>query len=126
MDQADLPVVSSTMHPRVTDDKDKRGMVTSVKAMMSAKAGKNSEAEATIQHAIEIGHHTFYNIASAYALMNEPDQAMKWLQATADEGFPNFPLLEGDARLDNLRKDPRFIAFMAQQKQQWEQFGATL
>jgi hypothetical protein len=43
------------MHPRVTNDKDKGGMVTSVKAMMSAKAGKNSEAEATIQHAIEIG-----------------------------------------------------------------------
>jgi hypothetical protein len=48
VDQADLPVVSSTMHPGVTDDKDKGGMVTSVKAMMSAKAGKNSEAEATI------------------------------------------------------------------------------
>jgi tetratricopeptide (TPR) repeat protein/tRNA A-37 threonylcarbamoyl transferase component Bud32 len=112
--------------------KDKGGMVTSVKAMMSAKAGKNSEAEATIQHAIEIGrgyahfHHTSYNIASAYSLMNKPEQAMKWLQVTADEGFPNYPLFEGDAQLDNLRKDPRFIAFMAQQKRQWEQFVATL
>jgi serine/threonine protein kinase/Flp pilus assembly protein TadD len=112
--------------------KDKGGMVTSVKAMMLAKAGKNSEAETTIQHAIEIGrgyahfHHTSYNVASAYALMNEPEQAMKWLQVTADEGFPNYPLFEGDAQLDNLRKDPRFIAFMAQQKQQWEHFSATL
>jgi serine/threonine protein kinase/Tfp pilus assembly protein PilF len=112
--------------------KDKGGMVTSVKAMMLTKAGKNSEAEATIQHAIEIGrgyahfHHTSYNIASAYALMNEPEQAMKWLQVTADEGFPNYPLFEGDAQLDNLRKDPRFIAFMAQQKQQWEHYSATL
>src|ERR1022692_1516584 len=112
--------------------KDKGGMVTSVKAMMLAKAGKNSEAEATIQHAIEIGrgyahfHHTSYNIASAYALMNEPEQAMKWLQVTADEGFPNYPLFEGDAQLDNLKKDPRFTAFMVQQKQQWEHFSATL
>jgi serine/threonine protein kinase/Tfp pilus assembly protein PilF len=112
--------------------KDKGGMVTSVKAMMLAKAGKNSEAEATIQHAIEIGrgyahfHHTSYNIASAYALMNEPVQAMKWLQVTADEGFPNYPLFAGDAQLDNLKKDPRFIAFMTQQKQQWERFSATL
>jgi hypothetical protein len=47
-DQANLPVVSSTMHPGVTNDKDKGRMVTSVKAMMSAQAGKNSEAEATI------------------------------------------------------------------------------
>jgi hypothetical protein len=83
--------------------KDKGGMVTNVKAIMLAKAGKNSEAEATIQHAIEIGrgyahfHHTSYNIASAYALMNEPKQTMKWLQVTADEGFPNYPLFEGDA-----------------------------
>jgi serine/threonine protein kinase/Tfp pilus assembly protein PilF len=111
---------------------DKGGMVTSVKAVMLAKAGKNHEAEATIQRAIEIGrgyahfHHTSYNIASAYALMKEPEQAVKWLQVTADEGFPNYPLFEGDAQLDNLKKDPRFMAFMAQQKQQWEYFGATL
>ena len=112
--------------------KDKGGMVTSVKAMMLANSGKNSEAEDTIQHAIEIGrgyahfHHTSYNIASAYALMNEPEQAMKWLQVTADEGFPNYPLFASDAQLDNLKKDPRFTAFMTQQKQQWERFSATL
>ena len=38
-----------------------------------------------------------------------PEQAMKWLQVTADEGFPNYPLFEGDAQLDNLRKDPRLL-----------------
>jgi tetratricopeptide (TPR) repeat protein len=111
--------------------KDEGGAVTSVKAMMLAKAGKKREAEATIQHAIEIGrgyahfHHTSYNIASAYALMNQPEQAMKWLQVTADEGFPCYPLFEGDANLDNLREDVRFISFMATQKQQWKHF-ATL
>ena len=35
--------------------KDEGGAVTSVKAMMLAKAGKRAEAEAVIQHAIEIG-----------------------------------------------------------------------
>jgi len=109
--------------------KDEGGAVTSVKAMMLAKAGKKREAEATIQHAIEIGrgyahfHHTSYNIASAYALMNQPEQAMKWLQVTADEGFPCYPLFEGDANLDNLRLDVRFISFMATQKQQWKHFA---
>jgi len=112
--------------------KDEGGQVISVKAMMLAKAGKQREAEAAIQHAIDIGrgyihfHHTSYNIASAYALMHQPDPALKWLQVTAEEGFPNYPLFEGDANLDNLRKDPRFIAFMANQKQQWERFNATL
>jgi tetratricopeptide (TPR) repeat protein len=112
--------------------KDEGGQVISVKAMMLAKAGKQREAEAAIQHAIDIGrgyihfHHTSYNMASAYALMNQPEPAMKWLQVTAEEGFPNYPLFEGDANLDNLRKDPRFIAFMANQKQQWEHYNATL
>ena len=71
-------------------------------------------------------HHTSHNIASAYALMDEPEQAMKWLQVTADEGFPNYLLFEGDAQSNKLRNDPRFIALMAQQKQRWERFSATL
>ena len=112
--------------------KDKGGMVTSVKAMMLAKAGKQREAEDTMQRAVEIGrgyahfHHTSYNMASAYALMNQPEPAMKWLQVTADEGFPCYPLFEGDANLDNLRKDARFISFMTKLKQQWEHYNATL
>jgi eukaryotic-like serine/threonine-protein kinase len=112
--------------------KDEGGLVTSVKAMMLAKAGKNREAEETIQRALQIGrgyahfHHSSYNIASAYALMHQPDPALKWLQVTADEGFPCYPLFEGDANLDNLRRDPRFISFMAKLKLQWEHYDATL
>lgn len=55
-------------------------MVTSVQAMMLAKAGKQREAEDTIRRAIDIGrgyahfHHTAYNIASAYALMISPSK----------------------------------------------------
>jgi serine/threonine protein kinase len=111
---------------------DEGGLVTSVKAMMLAKAGKEREAEDAIQRAIEIGrgyahfHHTSYSIASAYALMNRPDPALKWLQVTAEEGFPCYPLFEGDTNLDNLRKDPRFVSFMANMKQLWEHYNATL
>jgi tetratricopeptide (TPR) repeat protein len=100
--------------------------------MMLAKAGKPREAEEVIQRALEIGrsyahfHHTSYNIASAYALMNQPDEALKWLQVTADEGFPCYPLFENDANLDSLRKNAKFISFMASLKQQWEHYKATL
>jgi tetratricopeptide (TPR) repeat protein len=111
---------------------DEGGLVTSVKAMMLAKAGKEREAEDTIRRAIEMGrgyahfHHTSYSIASAYSLMHRPEEALKWLEVTADEGFPCYPLFEGDSNLDNLRKDPRFISFMTKQKQQWEHYSATL
>jgi len=111
---------------------DEGGNVTSVKAMLLAKAGREPEAEETIQRAIEIGkdfqhfHHTTYNLASAYALLNKRDEALKWLEFTADDGFPCYPLFENDANLNNLRKDERFIGFMAKLKQQWERYNAAL
>jgi len=115
-----------------TYPRDQGGAVTSVRAMILAAAGKQREAEAAIQHAIEIGrgyahfHHTSYNIASAYALMKQPEAALKWLQVTADEGFPCYPMFQRDANLDNLRNDMRFASFMSQQRQQWEYYTATL
>jgi eukaryotic-like serine/threonine-protein kinase len=111
---------------------DEGGNVTSVRAMLLAKAGKEREAEETIERAVEIGqgfihfHHTAYNIASAYALLNKPEQAIKWLQIANDDGFPCYPFFEKDPNLNNLRKDERFIAFMSKLKQQWERYQATL
>jgi len=58
--------------------------------------------------------------------MHRPEPAIKWLQVAAEEGFPCYPLFEGDANLDNLRKDARFISFMATLKRQWEHYNATL
>jgi tetratricopeptide (TPR) repeat protein len=112
--------------------KDEGGVGTSVKAMILAKAGKVHESEEAIQHAQELGknfghfHHTTYNIASAYALMNKPDEALKWLQFTTDDGFPCYPLFENDANLNPLRRDERFITFMAKLKQRWERYKATV
>jgi predicted Zn-dependent protease len=103
----------------------------SVQAMILAKLGNPQDAENAIQRALAIGrgmqhfHHTTYNVASAYAMMNKPDDAMKWLQFTADDGFPCYPLFAQDAQLNTLRKDDRFIAFMAQLKQQWERYKAN-
>lgn len=111
---------------------DEGGGMTSFKAMLLAKAGKQSEAEDAVRRAIDIGkdfghfHHTAYNIATVYAFLNKPDVAIEWLQKTADEGFPCYPLFENDKNLDSLRKDERFIAFMEKQKQQWEHYKATL
>ena len=115
-----------------TYPKDEGGAVTSVRAMLLAKAGKKREAEEAIQRAIVIGqgfghfHHTAYNIASTYALLNQPDDAVRWLRAAAEDGFPCYPLFEGDHSLDNLRKNPGFILFMEKERAQWERYKATL
>ena len=106
--------------------------MTSVKAMLLAKAGKTSEAETAINRAEEIGrdfghfHHTAYNIASAYVLLKQPDKAVDYLQMAADDGFPCYPLFDSDEGLKNLRQDARFIALLSQLKQRWERYNSTL
>ena len=111
---------------------DEGGTVTSVKAMLLAKAGNARDAEKAIQRAIEIGrgfghfHHTAYNIASAYALLNKPNEAMRWLQTAADDGFPCYPLFEQDRNLNSLRTDKRFVAFLAQMRARLQRYDATL
>ena len=49
-------------------------------------------------------HHTAYHIACAYAHMNKPDQAMKWLEVASVDGFSCYSLFEKDANLNSLRQ----------------------
>jgi tetratricopeptide (TPR) repeat protein len=111
---------------------DEGGVATSVKAMILAQKGKSADAEAAIHHAEEIGrdfghfHHTAYNIASAYAILKKPDQAVDYLQLAADDGFPCYPLFENDEVFKDIRQYPRYIALIAKLKQQWERYNATL
>ena len=111
---------------------DNRGLFTSLQAILAASEGQHREAEEKIQSAIERGkgfghfHHTAYHIACAYALMNRHDQAIKWLESVAKEGFPCYVLFERDHNLDNLRQDARFQALLAKMKQQLEQHKRAL
>lgn len=111
---------------------DEGGLLTAIEAMLAASDGDTVKAEQKIMKAAELGknyihfHHTEYAIASAYAIMNKRTQAMDWLQRTADDGFPCYPLFQRDPNLQNLRQDPHFIAFMAKLKEQWERYRATL
>jgi TolB-like protein/DNA-binding winged helix-turn-helix (wHTH) protein/Tfp pilus assembly protein PilF len=111
---------------------DEGGVATAMQAMLLADEGKKGEAERTIQAAIKRGegfghfHHTAYAIGSAYALMNNREQAIRWLRSAAEDGFPCYPMFQNDSTLDSLRSDPRFISFMAELKKQWEHYKAVL
>jgi hypothetical protein len=61
-----------------------------------------------------------------YALLHRPDSAVQWLHRVADGGMPCYPLFNGDPFLDNIRNDPGFIAFLREQRTQWERFRSTL
>jgi tetratricopeptide (TPR) repeat protein len=109
-----------------------RGLFASLQAVMAASAGQPRVAEEKIKFAIERGkgfghfHHTAYHIACAYAIMNKPDEAIKWLESAADDGVPCYVLFQRDHNLDSLRQDERFKAFMEKTKEHWEKYKALM
>lgn len=111
---------------------DNRGLFTSLQAILAASAGQHREAEEKIESAIQRGkgfghfHHTAYHIACAYAIMNRHDEAMRWLESAANDGFPCYVLFERDRNLDNLRQDARFQALLARLKQERERYKSAL
>lgn len=111
---------------------DEGGSFTSLKALLLARAGKQQEAEDAINRAIQIGngfghfHHTAYNVASTYAALNKPDEAVKWLENAAENGFPNYLYIEIDPNLNNIRKNRRFVEFTIKLKSKWERFKAQI
>jgi len=114
------------------DPDDRGGLLASMQALLAVAERNPHKAEEWIREALtkEQGyshfHHTAYIIGSAYARMNKPELALKYLQQAADDGFPCYTLFERDANLDNLRSHPPFTNFMTQQKKQWEYFKAKL
>ena len=111
---------------------DNRGLFTSLQAMFAAADGQPRVAEEKIKLAIERGkgfghfHHTAYHIACAYALMNRKEEAIKWLESAADNGFPCYVLFATDHNLDSLRQHPRFQQFMARMKHDWEKYKTLM
>jgi hypothetical protein len=53
-----------------------------------------------------------YNAACAAAVTGHTDEALVWLDRTAEAGYRDTAHLEVDNDLDSLRDDPRFTAFV--------------
>ncbi|MDQ3687738.1 MAG: winged helix-turn-helix domain-containing protein [Acidobacteriota bacterium] len=124
---------SATLEQFLRDyPEDSGGLFTSIEAVLAASSGQERMAEDKIKSAVERGkgfghfHHTAYHIACAYALMNKPEQSIKWLEAAAEDGFPCYPLFERDGNLDNVRQDASFVTLMAKLRQQWENYRTML
>jgi tetratricopeptide (TPR) repeat protein len=111
--------------------KDEGGVGTSVRAMILATSGRVKEAEQAIAKADEIGrdfghfHHTAYNLAAASAMLGKQDDAIRYLQLAADDGFPCYPLFANDESFKSLRSNSQFVALLAKMKQQWDRYNAT-
>ncbi|MGH9537095.1 MAG: protein kinase domain-containing protein [Terriglobales bacterium] len=78
-----------------------------------ALSGKRTEAQKVLDHLKEVSVHAWvapYNIAVIYAGLGEKDRAFVLLeQAYKDHSYYLPTYLMTDARMDNLRSDPRFV-----------------
>lgn len=75
---------------------------------------EHTRAIAAFEHALGLGYHkatATYNIACAYAMLDQSDAAFEWLNRAVDAGFDSYGDLSWDRDLDNLRSDPRFKRF---------------
>ena len=108
------------------------GLLTSARAILLARQGDRSGAEEAIKEALnhrhDFGHshHALYNIASAYALLNQQDKALQSLRDAAADGFPCFPFFQVDKNLKNLSQNEEFKVFLAQQKKIHEGYKREL
>ena len=101
-------------------------------AVLLARLGNRAEAEAELRAAIPSGptsshfHHAEFTIASAYSLLGNGDEAIRWLQRMADDGMPNYALLVNDPSLANARSAPAFQAFLARERARHDRLAAIL
>ena len=62
-------------------------------------------------------------VAGSYALHNNKDEALRWLEHTVKRDWINYPLLKNDPLMENVRGEPRYQELMAVVKEKWENFG---
>jgi tetratricopeptide (TPR) repeat protein len=73
------------------------------------------EAIEAFSHSISLRYRQatcMYNVACGYALLNDKDNALFWLERSLAVGFDRSDLLKSDSDLDPLRSDPRFQAII--------------
>jgi serine/threonine protein kinase len=104
---------------------DPGGQFASVEAMLFAHVGELTRAKEAIEKAEQRGrdyghfHHAAYNLGCAYALMNQPADAVRWLRTAADSGFPCYPAFQNDPTLAKIRSDSQFQKFLDEQRNLW-------
>ncbi|MFN2492637.1 MAG: tetratricopeptide repeat protein [Pyrinomonadaceae bacterium] len=84
---------------------------------LQAKSGQQKEAQKVIAQlkklAVKDGGHYRYRIATIYAALAEPDQALVWLERSCDaRDAGELALIKVDPMLEDLRLHPRFASLL--------------
>ena len=98
------------------------------KSIELCKEKKYAEAEEVITEALAIDPNeptNIYNMACMKALRGHPDEAMDYLERSAENGFEDFLHIEKDTDLDTLRDLPRYKTLMASKDKYQKKAAAT-
>ena len=63
-----------------------------------------------------------YHAASFCSFLDQPNDALDWLENAINRGFYNYPFMEVDPFLKNIRGEERFKKLMERVKYEWEHF----
>ncbi len=63
-----------------------------------------------------------YMVAHRLALLGATEEALDWLENAISRGFINYPFMQCDPFLDNIRDDERFKELTERAKYEWEHF----
>jgi serine/threonine protein kinase/Tfp pilus assembly protein PilF len=62
-----------------------------------------------------------YNVVRAFALLDEKNEALDWLENAVNKGFINYPFISKyDTFLENIRGEERFKKLIERVKYEWE------
>jgi tetratricopeptide (TPR) repeat protein len=100
-------------------------LMVSLQGMLHARRGQTALALDCIRkvqekpHSFGHAHHTYYQIACVYAVLQDADKALAWLERSVYTGNPCWPFFKIDPHLDNLRPEPRFQRLLADLERQY-------
>ena len=89
-----------------------------IHGLIAALGGDHETAhrqiQLTVQNKKAFGHyhHAQYDVACIYALLDEHEQALDWLDQAARNGFPCHSFFEIDPMLSSLHGEARFVQLM--------------
>ncbi|MGE5206582.1 MAG: TPR end-of-group domain-containing protein [Chlamydiota bacterium] len=89
-------------------------MIASLQGVLHAWMGKSEQALRCVNRACANprsfghAHHSYYQIACVFSLINRCEVALEWLERSVDTGFACWPFFLKDPALQNLRGHAQF------------------
>ena len=80
-----------------------------------AKSGKQTEARDELERLLNLSKERYvspYTIGLIYNGLNEPDQAIAWLERGFEKRDPRMTFLKVEPKWNNLRREPHFVSLL--------------